>query len=130
MAKKHDDQHDDQHDQTNTEATSTAATLHERAAQIAREDVADHDALASTDERERPVAVTSDHERRARAGMAQYAVTVQRADGRQTIVRVEAVDESDARSLVEYLVRTERTELDTIAAEQESIPAGHVSVEP
>lgn len=71
-------------------------TLHERAVEHARADVADHDALCSTDERTRPVTVTSTHEAQARADRSVYAVTVVRRTGQRTVTRVLATDVDDA----------------------------------
>jgi hypothetical protein len=114
---------------TKTKTNTNTETERATAEDIARADLADHPASCSTDERQRPVAVTSTHEQRARAGMAQYAVTVRRPDGRETVVRVDAVDENDARSLVEYIVREQRAETEVILAAQETLPAGHITVD-
>jgi|SRR4051794_29657530 hypothetical protein len=64
----------------------------------AREAVADHDALRSTDERTRPVAITSDHERLAR-GSQSFEITTERQIGEQThqtVHRVTADSADDA----------------------------------
>lgn len=64
----------------------------------AREAVADHDALRSTDERTRPVSITSDHERLAR-GSHSFEITTERPIGeqtRQTVHRVQADSPDEA----------------------------------
>lgn len=78
----------------------TQRTEPRTAEEFARERVADVEAAQSTGERTRPVALTNDDERKARAASHLYEVEQELPNGRRQVVRVHAASEDDARRQV------------------------------